>query len=111
MSKHDVTQSSNPDVQALLVVITGLASQIDRLQAQVFALAGEIAALPEQYVVPGPNGELPPGTELFLPKGDGAVKVGEVDSDGVAVVDQGDPSIEATETPPQDERGDDDVPF
>jgi hypothetical protein len=57
--KHDVTQSSNPDVQALLVVITGLAQRIDTLQAQVSALAGEIAALPDQFVVPGPNGEVP----------------------------------------------------
>jgi hypothetical protein len=57
--KHDVTKSSNPDVQALLVVITGLAQRVDTLQAQVSALAGEIAALPDQFVVPGPNGEVP----------------------------------------------------
>ena len=53
--KHDVTKSSNPDIQALLAVITGLARE-------VAAIRGELAALPDQYVVPGPNGELPPGT-------------------------------------------------
>jgi hypothetical protein len=62
--KHDVTQSSNPDVQALLVVITGLAQLVESLRTQVFALAGEVASLPQQYVVPAPNGGLPPGTVL-----------------------------------------------
>lgn len=53
---HDVTKSSNPDVQALLVVITGLAARVEALEAQ-------IAALPDAFVVPGPNGEVPAGTE------------------------------------------------
>lgn len=60
--KHDVTKSSNPDVQALIVVIGGLNAKIERLAAEVSAVQAELASLPQSYVVPGPAGEIPAGT-------------------------------------------------
>jgi hypothetical protein len=74
--KHDVTQSSNPDVQQLLVVITGLARRLDAQDAQIKAIYGELASLPTEYVVPGPKGELPPGT-MLVPR----VPVEEIEAD------------------------------
>lgn len=64
MSEHDVTQSSNPDVQALLVVITGLARRVEAQAAQLQALQAQFDSLPSQFVVPGPNGEAPAGTAV-----------------------------------------------
>lgn len=60
MSTHDVTKSSNPDVQALMVIILGLNA---RLQAVEF----ELRSLPQEYVVPGPKGEIPAGTVIVFP--------------------------------------------
>lgn len=60
MSKHDVTQSSNPDVQALLVVITGLAQRVERAEAVANAAQAAFDALPTQFLIPPPNGAAVP---------------------------------------------------
>ena len=62
MSEHDVTQSSNPDVQALLRMLTQVGRSVIRLREEVAAIRGELASLPQAYVVPGPQGEIPNGT-------------------------------------------------
>lgn len=64
---HDVMKSSNPDVQALLRIILGLVTKVEFLTAEVAACRFELDALPEQYVIPGPNGEHPPGTVIIAP--------------------------------------------
>lgn len=60
--KHDVTQSSNPDVQALLGQLAIIANAVTKLVAEVQAIQSELASLPQSYVVPGPAGEVPAGT-------------------------------------------------
>lgn len=57
--KHDVTKSSNPDVQALLQVNKLLANSILLLRDEVAAIRAELANLPQSFVVPGPEGEVP----------------------------------------------------
>lgn len=71
MSEHDVTKSSNADVQALLALINTVARTVLRLSAEIDAIRGELASLPESYVVPGPQGQLPAGTVV---QGTGTVK-------------------------------------
>jgi hypothetical protein len=65
MSKHDVTQSSNPDVQALLEMITRVAQTTVQLIDEISAIRGELASLPQAYVVPGPTGQVPEGTTVM----------------------------------------------
>jgi hypothetical protein len=62
--KHDVTQSSNPDVQALLIVSSGLAARVERAEAKADAAQAAFDSLPSQFVVPGPGGGIPNGTVL-----------------------------------------------
>lgn len=126
MSEHDVTKSSNPDVQALLVVITGLAQRVELLTAEVAAMRGELAALPDQFVVPGPDGQIPQVVQRLSPfvagpsdafgvgvAGESAVTglSGHGGEGGTVSALQPLASLDQAEEPPQDEHGDDDYPF
>jgi len=48
---HDITKSSNPDIKVLTTIVLALLARLDALEVQ-------FAALPEAFVVPGPDGEV-----------------------------------------------------
>lgn len=47
-------ESQNTEVQGLLLLVRTLDARVQALEAQ-------FASLPEQFVIPGPNGETPKG--------------------------------------------------
>ncbi len=59
---HDVSKSSNPDIQELVSRTDTLARALGSALVRLEALEVEVAGLPQQFVVPGPNGEIPVGT-------------------------------------------------
>ncbi len=61
---HDVSKSSNPDIQELVKRTDTLALALAGALVRLNALEVEVAGLPQQFVVPGPNGEIPVGTVI-----------------------------------------------